>query len=306
MSLITKYRPKTWDEVVGNDALIISLVPLLKSRTSHAFLLCGNTGCGKTTIARLSAQELGAQEITEIDAATHNGVDDMRHLIELTNYRPMIGDARCIIIDEAQAITIQAWRALLKSVEEPPEWLYWLFCTTEPGKVPSSIKNRCAIYQVSTLRADTIVNKILRPVCSGERKDPSTKILNLCADQAEGSPRRALANLAQVIDCRDYELAVETLVKEEIAEGPVIVLARLLVREAPWNEVRNCLRQLTDETPETIRRIIEGYVSKVILEDSVGKTAQSLTPLLDYVSNPITGTSLAPIIAIASKWTLGT
>lgn len=305
MSLTTKYRPTNWDEIIGNDALVISLVPLLKNRTSHAFLLCGNTGCGKTTIARLSAQELGAQEVTEIDAATNNGVEDMRHLVDQCHYRPMHGIARVVIIDEAQSITTQAWRALLKTVEEPPEWLYWFFCTTEPGKVPSNIKNRCSIYQVATLRPNDLVNKLLRPVCVSERKETPDNILRLCADRAEGSPRSALSNLAQVIDFEDYKLAVETLVREEIEENPVIELTRLLVKGAGWEEVRQVLKQLTDENPETVRRIIESYVVKVILDDTVGNKTKALTPLLDYVSKPITGTSLGPIIAIASKWTLG-
>jgi len=304
-SLIVKYRPTNWDEVIGNDALVMSLVPLLQSGTSHAFLLTGKTECGKTTIARLSANQLKAQEIIEIDAATNNGIDDMRHLIEQNNYRPMHGPTRCIIIDECQAITTQAWKALLKSVEEPPPWLYWFFCTTEISKVPSNIKSRCSIYQVSTLRADTLVTRLLRPVCVSERKQPDDKILFLCADHAEGSPRRALVNLAQVIDCRDYKTAVETLVKEEVEDSSVIGLTRLLVKQAPWNEVRHALRQLTDENPETIRRIIESYITKVILDDSVGTTTKSLTPLLEYVSTPITSNSLAPIILIASKWTLG-
>jgi DNA polymerase III gamma/tau subunit len=305
MSLITNYRPRTWDELIGNDALVMSLVPILQNGTSHAFLLTGNTGCGKTTIARLSAQELKAQEVTEIDAATNNGIDDMRHLIELTNYRPMHGIARVIIIDEAQAITSQAWKALLKSVEEPPPWLYWFFCTTEIGKVPANIKSRCSIYQVSTLRADDLVTRLLRPVCVSEGKDPSDKILYLCADRAEGSPRRALVNLAQVIDFQDYKLALETLVREEIEESPVIGLTRLLVKQASWNEVRHALKQLTDENPETVRRIIESYVIKVILDDNVGTITKSLTPLLEYVSTPINSNSLGPIIAIASKWVLG-
>jgi DNA polymerase III gamma/tau subunit len=305
MSLITSYRPRTWDELIGNDALVMSLVPILQNGTSHAFLLTGNTGCGKTTIARLSAQELKAQEVTEIDAATNNGIDDMRHLVEQSNYRPMHGDTRCIIIDECQAITAQAWKSLLKSVEEPPPWLYWFFCTTEIGKVPANIKSRCSIYQVSTLRADDLVTRLLRPVCVSEGKDPPDKILYLCADRAEGSPRRALVNLAQVLDFQDYKLALETLVREEIEDSPVIGLTRLLVKQAPWNEVRHALRQLTDENPETVRRIIESYVTKVILDDNVGTTARSLTPLLEYVSTPINSNSLGPIIAIASKWVLG-
>jgi DNA polymerase III gamma/tau subunit len=303
--LISRYRPQTWDEVVGNKALIASLVPLLERGDSHAFLLTGASGCGKTTIARLCAMELNAGEVIEIDAATNNGVDDMRDLINSTNYQSLKGGARIIIIDEAQSITAQAWRALLKSVEEPPDWLYWIFCTTEPGKVPAQIKTRCTTYQVSELSFSQIVTELLRPVCISERREVSDQILFLCADMAEGSPRKALALLAQVIDCQDFAEARAIIQHAEIEDSPTIQLARMLVkRGARWSEVCGILNDLTNENPEGIRKTLESYITKVILNSISESVAQDLTPLLNMLTIPIYGNNIAPIVVISSRWIL--
>jgi DNA polymerase III gamma/tau subunit len=305
MSLITRYRPQTWDEMVGNKALIASLIPLLKRGDSHAFLLTGASGCGKTTIARLCAMELNAGEVIEIDAATNNGVDDMRDLINSTNYQPLKGGARVIIIDEAQSITAQAWRALLKSVEEPPHWLYWIFCTTEPHKVPAQIKTRCSIYEVESISADHIVTELLIPVCRKEGKEiEDTRILYLCADLSEGSPRRALSWLAQVIDCRTYDEASNSIYRVANEDSLTITLARMLLNHDSWGQICNVLRQLQGENPEGIRRVLEAYITKVILNNSSPGVSKTLTPLLDMLTTPIYDNSIAPIVVIASRWIL--
>lgn len=304
--LIVKYRPRNWNEVVGNNALINSLVPMLRRRDSHAFLFTGASGCGKTTLARLCAAELGAGEVVEINAATNNGVDDMRDLIDSTNYQPLRGGTRVIIIDEAQAITVQAWRAMLKSVEEPPAWLYWIFCTTEPGKVPAQIKTRCCIYEVEQLHRRKLLTELLVPICVSEHKQPHGDALSLCADLAEGSPRKALSLLAQIIDCETYEEAAATLRRgDDQEDSPTIQLARMLVNRGSWGPTRNVLNQLHGENPETIRHILEAYVTKVILNNGDTDTTKSLTPLLAMLTSPIYGNSIAPIVVIASKWILG-
>src|SRR5215203_3223448 len=305
MSLITKYRPIQWDEVIGNKPLVKSRVTVLRRRDSHAFLLTGSSGCGKTTIARLAAKEVGAREVIEIDAATNNGVEEMRALAESTNYQPLIGIARCIIIDECQAITTPALRALIKSVEKPAPWLYWFFCTTEPGKVPAQIKTRCTSYQVSELPSNQIVAELLRPVCVSERRETSDRILFLCADLAEGSPRKSLALLAQVIDCQDYDEAKAIISQAEIEDSPVIQLARMLVKRAKWSAVCNVLRDLTNENPEGIRKVLETYLTKTILNTTNEASAKDLALLLGMLTTPMYGNSIAPIVVVTSKWILG-
>ena len=305
MTLITKYRPQNWGEVIGNKELITSLVPLLKRGDSHAFIFTGPSGCGKTTIARLCAMELGAGEVIEIDAATNNGVEEVRELVNSNNYQPLKGGARVITIDECQAITTQAWRALLKSVEEPPPWLYWVFCTTEPNKVPAQIKTRCTMYEVETITPFKLIWELLQPVCVSERKKVDDNILKLCADLADGSPRKALSLLAQVIDCDTYEEAAATLHQNNDEDSPVIQLARMLIRRSPWNEARIVLNQLREENPETIRRILEAYITKVIIESTNLSVIRELTSLLEMLTTPIYDNHIAPIVVITSKRLLG-
>ena len=230
MSLLIKHRPKNWEELIGNDALVYSLQNSLWQGSIHAFLFSGPSGCGKTTIARLAAWELKVedQNIMEIDAATHNGIDDMRQLIELLHYKPLSGTSKVVIVDECQAITAQAWKALLKSIEEPPEGVYWFFCTTELAKVPISIKNRCLSYQVRPLTFNQL-NGLLTKINILENKLVDKEILRLCVDEAEGSLRRTLGYLAQMSEDTELDEAHELIRQEKQEPENIIVLARYLV-----------------------------------------------------------------------------
>jgi DNA polymerase III gamma/tau subunit len=305
MSLITRYRPKSWSELIGNDALVDSFVPALRARTSHAYLISGPSGCGKTTIARLAAQELKAEDNTlEIDAATHNGVEDMRELADSLNYKPMRGGYRCIIIDECQAITAQAWRALLKSVEEPPDWCFWFFCTTELNKVPINLRNRCLSYQVRPLTNNQL-RKLLETVRQTEGVNINEAVINLCVTEAEGSPRRALTFLAQMSEQTTIEEARELIRNEPAEPDAIIQLARLLFERANWRRVRPVLESLKDENPETVRRIIEAYFTKVVLGNENENVVGNMVYLLDLFSQPIYNTtSMATIVRMVARWTL--
>ena len=124
-SWLTKYRPETWDEVVGHEAVVNSLRQALKRKAGSAFLLTGPSGTGKTTIARIVAREVGCEprNLLEIDAATYTGIDSMRQITEALNYAPL-GDSsiRVIIIDEAHALSAQAWKALSDCVLSSDHW----------------------------------------------------------------------------------------------------------------------------------------------------------------------------------------
>jgi DNA polymerase III gamma/tau subunit len=305
MTLITHYRPKNWDELIGNDALVNSIRTTLIERNSQAYLISGPSGCGKTTIARLASQDLHAEDenIIDVNAAVYNGVDDMRELIETINYKPLRGTAKCIIVDECQAITAQAWRALFKSVEEPPSWVFWFFCTTELNKVPVSIKNRCSLYQVSLLKFSELKG-LVNTVALQESKLIQPEVLALCASRAEGSPRRALANLAQISEKHTLEEARELLCSEGDEPDSIIQFTRALIERVNWRAMQPMLKRLKDENPETIRRIVEAYVTKVILDSDGEFVARGLVPLLTLFAEPITGTSLAPIVRAAALWIL--
>src|SRR3989304_1453147 len=147
MTLHTKYRPKHFEEVIGQIEIVKSLQNLIETgKMPKSFLFTGPSGTGKTTLARIIANKLGCdiQNIIEVDAATNTGVEDMRVLCEGLRY-PAFGltTVKVAIVDECQEISKSSWSSLLKIIEEPPSHLYFVFCTTEPSKVLDTIKTRC-------------------------------------------------------------------------------------------------------------------------------------------------------------------
>ena len=141
-----KWRPQKLNDVISHAFVVSSLKALLKEKECpHSFLFTGPSGVGKTTLARIVASYLEAA-VLEIDAATNTGIDAMRAVQDMARYKAIDNEKRVVIIDECHALSKQTWQSLLKIVEEPPAHLYWAFCTTEPDKVPATIKTRCVQY----------------------------------------------------------------------------------------------------------------------------------------------------------------
>ena len=137
--LATKYRPNTFSEVVGQQAVIKILQRQIElDKISQCYLFCGASGCGKTTLARIFAKELNGSfnGLVEMDAASNNGVDNVRSIVEDAKQRSISSKYKVFIIDECQSITTQGWQAFLKCIEEPPKFTIFIFCTTDPQKVP--------------------------------------------------------------------------------------------------------------------------------------------------------------------------
>jgi len=281
MSLITKYRPKTFDEVVGQDAAVKSLKAVVAKKSAQGFMFTGNAGTGKTTLARITARAFGVPDegILEIDAASNTGIDEMRKITSTLNYR--LSGSRAIIIDECQGLSGQALDSLLKSLEEPPPWIYWFFCTTAPTKLKASIKTRFASYALRDLTGDELYNflctiadkeNILTDKVGGE-------IIGLCADEANGSPRQALSNLNICMEAGSVEEAAELL--QSATNAPeAFELARLLLQSSNYKQIMALVEKMKDLDPESIRRVVIGYHTKVALgADTTKKAARSLAVL---------------------------
>ena len=162
-SLHTKYRPETLEDVVGQDQAVNSLRQVVKDKRAKSFIFTGPSGTGKTTLARILARAFAGagyretSNVIEFPASEKSGKDDVKSVISHTHYRAL-GDSptKTIIIDEAHRLSGAAWDAFLKPVEEPLKHVYWAFCTTEPGKIPATIKTRCLRYDLKAVRRTVV------------------------------------------------------------------------------------------------------------------------------------------------------
>lgn len=164
-ALAIKYRPKTWDDVTEQSSTKIILQQQLKSgEVKNAYLFCGPAGCGKTTCARIFANDInkGKGNPIELDAASNNGVDDVRNIIQQAKTKSLDSEYKIFIIDECHALSNSAWQAMLKIIEEPPAKSIFIFCTTDPQKIPKTILSRVQRYDFQRIS----LNGIYRRLCT--------------------------------------------------------------------------------------------------------------------------------------------
>jgi len=295
-AFITKYRPTKFSEIVGQAAVVRSLQALLKKGGSKTFLFTGPSGTGKTTLARIVAKEVGCaggMDLIEIDVASQTGVDDMRAVIEGLRYRPLgEGTVKVIICNEAHMLSKQAWNSLLMALEEPAAWIFWILCTTEPQRVPANIRTRCTCYDLKPVPVTELLT-LLDSVVAKEKLAVAEEVVDLCAEEAQGSPRQALANLAVCSGVKNVKEAQE-LLRSASAAAEAIDLARALVKGSNWAEVQRLLNGLQDTSPESVRHLIRGYLTKTILgsknEAAAGRGLELLS-CFDTPFNPADGAS---------------
>lgn len=220
-ALYRKYRPTNFDEVVGQTHIIQTLKnAIVQNRIAHAYLFCGPRGTGKTSIAKIFAKTLNCTnsqdapcgvcenckmaangshpDIIEIDAASNNGVDEVRNLIDKVKYAPIQGKYKIYIIDEVHMMTSGAFNALLKTIEEPPAHVIFIFATTEPNKVLPTIISRCQRFDFNKVSMHDIKYR-LSVVCKNEGIEIDENGLTLIAQLADGGMRDALSILDQCV-----------------------------------------------------------------------------------------------------------
>ena len=222
MALYRKFRPDQFDEVKGQEHIVTTLKnQLMADRIGHAYLFCGTRGTGKTTVAKLFAKAVNCEHpidgspcgtcsscraiaegssmnVIEIDAASNNGVDNIREIREQVRYSPTEGKYKVYIIDEVHMLSIGAFNALLKTLEEPPSYVIFILATTEAHKIPITILSRCQRYDFRRISIQTIADR-LQDLMEREHVSVEEKAIRYIAKAADGSMRDALSLLDQCI-----------------------------------------------------------------------------------------------------------
>ena len=194
MSLANKYRPKTLNEVIGQESITAILRTKLEDSTlHHCIIFVGQMGLGKTTLSRILANELHAYTI-ELDASRVNSVDAVRQVMDSANQKPLGYKCNALIIDEPQNLSKVAFDSMLKFIEEPPNYVYVFFASTDVDKIPSTIKSRCEVYTLNSIPSSLILPRLLT-ICNIEGFKYEDKALELIAKSAKGSMRQAITNL---------------------------------------------------------------------------------------------------------------
>jgi DNA polymerase-3 subunit gamma/tau len=201
IALYRKYRPETFDEVIGQDHIVKAISGSLEAgKVAHAYLLCGPRGTGKTTVARIIARELGTSlnDIYELDAASNRGIDDVREINENIRTLPFDSKYKIYILDEVHMFTPPAWNALLKTIEEPPEHVVFILATTELEKIPETIVSRCQSF-IFKKPNDAILSQHIKNIAKKEGFKLEEGGAELIALLADGAFRDALGTLQKVI-----------------------------------------------------------------------------------------------------------
>ncbi len=268
VALYRKFRPDTFDEVKGQDHIVTTLKnQIVSGRVGHAYLFCGTRGTGKTSIAKLFAKTVNCEDpkdgspcgvcdscrriaagasmdVVEMDAASNNGVEDVRNIIEAVSYSPSESKYRVYIIDEVHMLSTNAFNALLKTLEEPPSYCIFILATTEVHKIPITILSRCQRYDFKRISIDTIADR-LEDIMSREQIDVEPKALRYIAKAADGSMRDALSLLDQCIAFHYGETLTYDNALNVLGAVDTEVFSRLL-RAVLERDVTGCIKILEE------------------------------------------------------------
>ena len=268
MALYRKFRPDSFLDVKGQEHIVTTLKNQIKAgRIGHAYLFCGTRGTGKTTVAKLLAKVVNCENpvdgnpcnecrmckgiaagssmnVIEIDAASNNGVDNVREIVEEVRYSPTEGRYKVYIIDEVHMLSAGAFNALLKTIEEPPSYVIFILATTEVHKIPVTILSRCQRYDFKRITIDTIAGR-LADLMQAENIEAEKKALRYVARVADGSMRDALSLLDQCISFYLGKKLTYDDVLEVLGAVDTQVFARMLgcIRE---QNVSDCIRLLEE------------------------------------------------------------
>ena len=297
IALPLKYRPMTFEDVVGQEHVVRTLRHAIEAgRVANAYLFIGPRGIGKTTTSRIFAKALNCTspngvepcgkcqncveiaagrslDVVELDAASHNKVEDVRPIIESVQFQPATSKYKIFIVDECHMLSASAWNALLKTLEEPPPHVRFIFATTEGDKVLATIISRCQRFDLRRIQTNDIVSR-LRHVCECEKIDAEEDALLAIARGAEGGMRDALSSLDQLISFKG----------EKVTEEDALGVFGLVSRSA-----------LEGLAGAILKGDVAAILSSIEMFDSAGKNMRRLSgELLRHFRNLVVVQALGP------------
>ena len=304
-ALYRKWRPETFDNVVGQDAVMTTLKNQVSSgRIGHAYLFCGTRGTGKTSAAKIMARAVNcphskehggnpcneceicksiksgtSMNVFEIDAASNNGVDNIRDIRDEVEYPPVTGRYKVYIIDEVHMLSTGAFNALLKTLEEPPSYVIFILATTDPQKLPATILSRCQRYDFRRMSRKNAAEH-LKMIAQTEGMDAEDKALSYIAEAADGSMRDALSLLDQCMSYHFNDRLTYDNVLEIIGAADPSVFSRLY-RQIIDQDAENALHTVNDliNSGADIIQLINDfiwYLRNVLLAGSIEKGQEDI------------------------------
>jgi len=283
MELYKKYRPPTLKKMVGNKETIKSLQTYLDNgNLPNCLLLTGPTGCGKTTIARILKTELQADTdfgYKELDATIFKGIDTSRDLAKEIQFKPVKGKSKIIVLEEAHSFGVggaseknQAQTGLLKTLENGPDWCYFILTTNHPEMLIPALRGRCTQFAVNTL-SEKETKLLLMRIAKKEDIKINKEITKLIFDYSLGHARNAVQFLSKISTLENIEEMEAVLQKEVEKQNQVKELCYALLDMKGWGVVKKILLGLKKETPETIRRSVLGMMESALLQSWGDKKA---------------------------------
>jgi DNA polymerase III gamma/tau subunit len=281
--------------------MILSKMLSDPKKCPHSFLIHGPTGCGKTTIARIIAKSLNCTDLDliELNNADVRGIDTIREIIKNSQFLPMSNANRAWILDETHKLSSDAQNALLKVLEDTPQSVYFVLCTTDPQKLLPTIRGRCMQLQVKPL-GDAQLSGLIKRIAREEGEQLAPEVIEQVVMDSLGHPRNAIQILEKVLNIEpDRRLEVAKQTAE--AQSKTIELCRALMKGAGWKEVRSIFNGLMDQEPEDIRRAIMGYFQAVLLKDDSVLAATVLEEMLGQFNTGFPGLIYACFAITKSK-----
>ena len=313
LALYRKYRPRTFEGVIGQDHIVKTLVNQIKyDKISHAYLFTGSRGTGKTSTAKIfakaincTASETGSPclecdtckaldgtniDVLEIDAASNNGVDEIRDLREKIKYPPVVGKYKVYIIDEVHMLSTSAFNALLKTLEEPPKHTIFILATTEVHKLPATILSRCLRFDFRLVSLETLTNH-LKHVLDQEGVKYDDQAINVIVRAGEGSVRDMLSIADRCVSFAGDELTYEKVLSVlGVSERETLIsMADKILSKNTGDALVELDKVLSlGKTPLVFSNDLIAYFRDLLLVNSLGEKSREIVVVRDDVFEQMT------------------